>query len=161
MNSTFNKPYRRPPRLSRIWVQRARPIFFVTICTQNRRPILNNSLCHNAFLSFCESSPTLAKVWVGRYVLMPDHLHVFISAEGSVSLARWVASLKRHLTKLIKSSRVEAAIWQQGFFDHVLRDGETYSDKWKYVYENPIRAGLIGPGEEWPFAGEVNRLEWS
>ena len=32
---------------------------------------------------------------------------------------------------------------RRGFFDHVLRNGESYGEKWKYVRENPVRAGLV------------------
>ena len=33
--------------------------------------------------------------------------------------------------------------WQKGFFDHVLRSQESAGEKWKYVRENPVRAGLV------------------
>jgi len=50
--------------------------------------------------------------------------------------------------------------WQKGFFDHILRSGEAYSQKWDYVRENPVRAGLVTDWREWPFLGEVFDLEF-
>lgn len=50
--------------------------------------------------------------------------------------------------------------WQDGFFDHLLRSGESYSEKWNYVRMNPVRAGLVERPEDWPFAGEIEALWW-
>ena len=32
-----------------------------------------------------------------------------------------------------------------------------YVDKWNYVRENPVRAGLVETAESWPYAGEIGR----
>jgi len=37
----------------------------------------------------------------------------------------------------------EKSIVAPGFFDHILRNDESYSEKWEYVRENPVRAGLV------------------
>jgi hypothetical protein len=34
-------------------------------------------------------------------------------------------------------------------------------DKWSYVRENPVRAGLVARAEDWPYQGELNVLDWS
>ena len=50
--------------------------------------------------------------------------------------------------------------WQPGYFDHVLRHGESYSQKWRYVCENPVRAGLVEQAVDWPYQGEILDLEF-
>ncbi len=47
---------------------------------------------------------------------------------------------------------------QAEFFDHVLRSSESYSQKWDYVKENPLRAGLVESSDEWTWQGEVESL---
>ena len=153
----------RPHRLRRLqmtWSSRGRPIFFITICTADRRRWLDTPEVHEAFRLFCERSPTQAGVWVGRYVQMPDHIHVFVSAEGSSQLSRWVHSLKGFLATVRRKVAREGRAWQKGFFDHVLRGHESYSEKWAYVRMNPVRAGLVKTADEWPFAGEIEVLRW-
>ena len=49
-------------------------------------------------------------------------------------------------------------VWQEEFFDHVLRSSESYSQKWEYVKENPVRAGLVKKSDDWPFQGEIESL---
>jgi len=46
------------------------------------------------------------------------------------------------------------------FWDTQLRKGENYDEKWQYVLENPVRAGLVKHSEDWPYQGELNVLEW-
>ena len=52
----------------------------------------------------------------------------------------------------------EAKHWQERFFDHLLRSKESYSQKWAYVRQNPVRAGLAARHENWPYQGEIVRL---
>ena len=42
-----------------------------------------------------------------------------------------------------------------GFFDHVLRNNESYSQKREYVRENPVRAELVVRADEWPYRGQL------
>jgi REP element-mobilizing transposase RayT len=63
--------------------------------------------------------------------------------------------LKQSLAKAGHYSRTKKQIWQEGFFDHVLRNDESYTQKWNYVRENPVRAGLVGDAERWPYQGEI------
>ncbi|MGI9172622.1 MAG: transposase [Chthoniobacterales bacterium] len=50
-------------------------------------------------------------------------------------------------------------IWQRGFFDHLLRNSESYSQKWNYVEQNPVRAGLVENAEDWPYAGQIAYID--
>ncbi len=163
MRQTNHSPDSKPRRLRRlteVWSSRGRPVFFLTICTHERRRWLASQDMLESFMAFSKASPEKAGVWVGRFVLMPDHLHVFVSAEGSKSLSRWVRSLKGYLAKRKRATGIQGEAWQDGFFDHVLRGTESYSEKWAYVRMNPVRAGLVENPEDWPYAGEVHRIEW-
>ena len=37
---------------------------------------------------------------------------------------------------------------------------ESYTQKWHYVRENPVRKGLVKDADEWPFQGMLNVLPW-
>jgi hypothetical protein len=51
-------------------------------------------------------------------------------------------------------------IWQRGFFDHLLRSSESYSEKWNYVRENPVRAGLVSHANDWRYSGEIVTISY-
>jgi putative transposase len=132
---------RRPPRITPF--QSLRPFYFVTFCVRERRAILANVGMHAAFLDFAKRARDEHGVAVGRYVLMPDHVHLFVVLpEPGPSLASWVGQLKRKLGVTLSELGHVAPIWQEGFFDHLMRGADSYSEKWNYVRENPVRAGL-------------------
>jgi putative transposase len=53
-------------------------IIFVTVCTKDRKPVLANAEMHEVVRVAWQQ----AKNWlVGRYVIMPDHIHLFCSPQ--------------------------------------------------------------------------------
>jgi REP element-mobilizing transposase RayT len=72
----------------------------------------------------------------------------------------WVKSLKNALSKTLRMQGVGAPHWQKGFFDHVLRGEESYTQKWNYVRDNPVRAGLVKEWRDWPYLGEIFDLTY-
>ena len=145
-------------RLAPIFIRS--PIYFVTACTRKRRQLLANDAVHKSFVEFGEAGPNHG-AWIGDYVLMPDHLHLFVSADDTrLTLAMWGKSLKNSLSKTLRRSGFDAPHWEKTFFDHVLRSGESYSAKWEYVRNNPVRARLVKDPEDWPDAGRIFDLEF-
>ena len=130
-------------------------LVFLTICTHGRRPWLTQP----AARADLEAVWREADTWlVGHYMLMPDHLHLFCAPHDlRFTLERWVSYWKsrfrrRHLT--------EPWEWQRDFWDTRLRREESYEAKWRYVQENPVRAGLVTRPEDWPHQGTLNVLRW-
>ncbi len=93
-------------------------------------------------------------VKVGRFVIMPDHVHLFVWIPPSATLGAWVKALKSVVGKTLMERDVPKPHWQDGFFDHVLRQQESYDAKWEYVKLNPVRGGLVEKPEDWPWQGE-------
>ena len=89
---------------------------------------------------------------------MPDHVHFFCSAElDGKTLPTFMQAWKQWSSKrLARELGFSGPIWQEEFFDHVLRSSESYSQKWVYVKENPGRAGLVAGAEDWPWQGKID-----
>ena len=151
----------RRKRLRRLGVLYVRsPIYFVTMCAVQRKTVLANKAVHESLVAFAQRGEG-AGAQLGRYVIMPDHLHLFVSMDAQrMNLAKWMKSLKNALSKTLRVAGIRSPHWQKSSFDHVLRSGESYAQKWNYVRENPVRAGLVSKAEDWPFAGEIFPLEF-
>jgi putative transposase len=122
--------------------------------------MLANPTVHAAFIAFCQRACE-HNVGVGSYVIMPDHVHVFVRMPGhGTNLAQWVQSLRSVLGKSLLALGHAKPHWQEGFFDHLLRSGESYAAKWNYVRSNPVRKQLCGTPEEWPYRGEIMSIKW-
>ncbi len=147
----------RPPRLDRLFEQYDPPLYFVTFNTAKRAPILATGNVHSKFRDFATRAARAARhdIAAGRYVIMPDHIHLFAAMPRAWSIEDWIRLLKLTLSAKI---RAPGPHWQEGCFDHLIRNEESYAEKWEYVRQNPVRAGLVSAPELWPFQGEIVEL---
>ena len=133
-------------------------LVFLTVCTKDRKPILATAAAHDAIRRAWEG----ARDWrVGRYVVMPDHVHLFC-APGRVDyppLAAWVKYWKA-LASRGWPVPAQQPLWQVDFWDTQLRRGDNYGEKWEYVRRNPVRAKLVASPEDWPYQGAMDVLMW-
>lgn len=79
-------------------------------------------------------------------LLMPDHLHAIIAFDWETGdgMKEIIGNWKRF------TARNLGIDWQRDFFDHRIRSEEDLANKWIYIRENPVRAGLVKSYEEWP-----------
>jgi putative transposase len=138
----------RPHRLDLIYINQ--PLYFVTFTTRDRRaiPAFDARL---ALLRYARCGIDKFNVALGHYVLMPDHVHLFVRGDRNFALSPWIGGLKRAMSVALKSPH----LWQPGFFDHILRNDESYAEKWNYVRDNPVRAGLVKAADDWLYQGEI------
>lgn len=102
----------------------------------------------------------VADAWaVGRYVLMPDHLHLFCAPRQGASLSSWMHFWKS-LTARHWPGGVARPLWQRDFWDTQLRSATSYQEKWEYVRWNPVRHGFACHPDAWPYQGEMTSIEW-
>jgi len=112
---------------------------------------------HDSFIQFGLRAHEYG-VSVGRYVIMPDHVHLFAGFRPeSISVSVWMKSFKNAISNTLKLATFQGPHWQKGFFDHVIRSEESYDQKWLYVRDNPVRAGLVRSADDWPYAGEISK----
>lgn len=133
-------------------------IIFLTICTKRRRPLLASDQAAKLIVD----AWTSAGFWrVGRYVILPDHIHLFCAPNTfpPEPLKNWIAFWKNHVTREWPN-RDQVPIWQSAYWDRQLRREESYAEKWAYVENNPVRHGYVRGAEEWPYRGELNVLQW-
>jgi REP element-mobilizing transposase RayT len=147
----------KPPRLTRILTKSE--LYFVTFCTWQRTLILARPSVQTALLRFGANAEEHS-VALGRYVLMPDHMHLFAAPGLEGDLGRTIKLLKRALSAALTRDGVAMPHWQPGFFDRLLRSSDSYSAKWEYVRNNPVRAGLVTEADHWPFQGEIAPIDW-
>jgi REP element-mobilizing transposase RayT len=150
--------HRHLQRLHRIWLDH--PIYFVTTCTFRRRHILASPNVASILIDEWRAARSRHGWAIGRYVIMPDHVHFFCSGElDPKPLPRFMQFWKQWTSKRIGPElKIVEHVWQAEFFDHVLRSEESYSQKWDYVRENPTRAALVTAADDWPWQGEIESL---
>jgi putative transposase len=156
-------------RVDRIWIEF--PIYFVTVCPFRRRAILARDPVAEVLVDELPHARERHGWAIGSYVIMPNHMHFFCAPERDAKtlsdfMREWKswtsrrirAVLPRPTTAATKTS-ADNSLWQREFFDHVLRSEESHGEKWNYVRDNPVRAGLVKSSDDWPYFGSIEPLE--
>ena len=83
-------------------------------------------------------------------VVMADHVHLIftplIDDQGKefFSLTKIMQTIKSASAREINAQfRRDGPVWQEEWFDHVLRSSESLDAKIHYVLQNPVRQGLV------------------
>ena len=130
--------------------------YFITICTENRKCILSRITVGATIGRPPEVAPTkigqcvndaiisisshYAGVFVDRYVIMPNHVHLLLRIDngGRPMAAPTVSRIINH-TKGFVSKQCGISVWQKGFYDHIIRDERDYLIRAKYIEDNPAK----------------------
>ena len=91
---------------------------------------------------------------VYRFVIMPNHIHLFMSIlesnlkESLEDFKRWTG---HQAAKLVELPR--GRFWQDEWFDHWSRSDEQDDQIDAYILDNPRKAGLVKRSEVWKYGG--------
>ena len=149
-------------RLGEIFDSRRAPLFFLTVCARHRQPVLADGLPFRILVGAWHDALPIHGWMVGRYVVMPDHVHFFATpaTESAKPLSACIGAWKQWTSRQMHELGLGGFAWQPEFFDHLLRSDESYGEKWEYVRCNPLRPGLVECAEGWPYQAEVHSLSW-
>ena len=129
------------------------------ICTCYRKNIFikrNESFtnkCIYALSKSCEKHG--AKNYV--YCFMPDHVHILLQGEKEkANLLNVIHMFKQMSAYEFRLAANKEKLWQDSYYDHVLRSDEEILTQVKYIAENPVRKKLVSNHMEYPFTGSVS-----
>jgi len=134
-------------------------IYFITACCADRRPVFAQA-DHVCTAIECLRQTERRLRWrVLNCCFMPDHVHLLLSPVQSRDqppskfMQRWKNSVTVRLKPVVGHE-----VWQREFFDRLLRTDEKLDEKWNYIRENPVRAGLCSKPEDYPFSGTPEEI---
>lgn len=136
------------------WVESG-ALFHIRIAVnreKEQRPITSRPLAQ-VLLDSARLYESKQRWHITLFLLMPDHIHALLSFAGDPTMSRIIGDWKHFQT--CKHS----IIWQEGYFDHRLRDderGEQLSAKLSYIRQNPVAAGLCAKAADWPWVIEAS-----
>jgi REP element-mobilizing transposase RayT len=81
---------------------------------------------------------------------MPDHLHLLV--RPGFALGDFVWSLKSYTTRQIQALGRPGKLWQDDYYEHILRKAEEGQSIATYILHNPVRRGLAEVAEAYPWS---------
>jgi putative transposase len=143
---------KRPPRLSGFDYLGCHA-YFLTICAENRAPFAAAPEIADAVCIQLVRTATDYGFATIAYCLMPDHLHALAEGLEDRSDFQKFAAMFKQPTSFAYEQECDARLWQEGYYDHVLRDGDSQIGVAAYILNNPIRAGLCTKISDYPWLG--------
>ncbi len=87
------------------------------------------------------------------YCVMPNHFHLVVWPRGDEDLSTWMQwLLTAHVHGYRQRYRGSGHVWQGRFKAFPIAEDHHLLMVLRYVERNPLRASLVGPGEEWPWS---------
>lgn len=107
---------------------------------------------HLRYLAFLAEGARSSGTAIWAYCLMPNHVHFVAVPTTADGLRALFAEAHRRYTNFINlRSDWSGHLWQ-GRFGSVAMDEEHLASSIRYVSLNPVRAGLVGRAQDWPFS---------
>ncbi len=87
------------------------------------------------------------------YCLMPNHFHLVLWPVGDADLSVWMQwLLSAHVYGYRRRYRGSGHVWQGRFKAFAIEEDNHLFSVLRYVERNPLRAGLAGRAEDWPWS---------
>jgi putative transposase len=86
---------------------------------------------------------------------MPDHLHALIEGTSEQADSRKFAHAFRQVSGFHFKQARGSRLWQEGYYDHVLREEEATLAVARYIVLNPVRAGLCADASGYRLLGST------
>ena len=94
---------------------------------------------------------------VFAWCAMPDHVHLLVQDADVIDFVRLV---KGRMTPIARRHERGKKLWQRSFHDHGLRREESLERVALYIFENPVRSGLVGVATDYPGSGSNVWPNW-
>jgi putative transposase len=127
--------------------------FFVTSNTLGRRTILRSEKMAGLLVQTLQTNRRSGRFQLHELVIMPDHFHLLLTPASNVPLEKALQYIKGGFSYHVKTElNRNFPIWQASFTNHRIRDAEDYEHHRVYIWQNPVKAGLVERPELFPYS---------
>jgi putative transposase len=143
---------RKRNRLPRSWYV-GQNWYFITVCTGERRPLFSRSQLVETLLDTLRRKCCSCSFDVYAYCFMPDHAH--LELVGLSATSDLIVLLRDFKGMSTAQARVIGIgnLWEKSYYDHVLRGVDNHNAVAWYIFDNPVRKGLVKDPRDWPYSG--------
>jgi putative transposase len=127
-------------------------VFFATTKTSMGRHLLQSERNAMLLIDVLRTNVATGKFQLNDFVVMPDHLHLLITLPGTITIERAIQLIKGGFSyRLKKECGYLGDVWQRGYSEVRILDRENFLGHRAYIAQNPVKAGLVGHVDEWPY----------
>jgi len=132
--------------------------YFVTTNVYHGEKIFSNPKIVNIVLSAIFFLKEKGYFRLYSFVVMPEHLHLIILPQNKKTLSQIMHSLKSYTAKKINNLLGQSGkIWQDGFYERIIRSEGDLREKTTYIENNPVRKKLVEAPEKYFYSSAHHR----
>jgi len=126
--------------------------FFVTTKTSMGQALLQSERHATLFIDVLRFYARGGKFRVHDFVVMPNHVHLLITVNQTISIEKAMQLIKGGFSYRVKKEFGYAGeVWQRGFSDVRVEDRESFLRHREYIAQNPVRRGLVDSPDKYPY----------
>jgi putative transposase len=127
-------------------------IFFTTTKTCMAKSLLQSERNALLFIDVLRSYIAAGKFKLHDFVVMPNHVHLLIEVNNTMTIERAMQLIKGGFSyRLKKECGYGGEVWQPGFSDVRIKDEQSFLQHREYIAQNPVKAGLVDSAEKYPY----------
>jgi len=137
-----------------------RPVFITAVCLK-RKPLLQSVHSKELLLSVMREVKSEGRFSMIAYAILDDHFHWIIQPPDA-DFSKIVQSVKlRFVHRYKKETGIGGhfQVWQNRFWDHVIRDEDDLHRHMDYVHYNPVKHGLTNSPKDYPWCSFNRHVE--
>lgn len=146
-------------------------VYYVTSVTYNRKDIFSDTLSARFLLVTIAYHKYILEFNLFGYVIMPDHFHILLQPSERYALPQIMKYIKGNFARKYNewhsppgSRRLNAdykwdsrgycyvPVWQEGYYETVMRDEKDIINRLNYMHNNPVRKGLVETPDQYEFS---------
>jgi putative transposase len=127
----------------------------ITICTKNSKKVFSDKSLSADFSALLKQRSQKNDIPLYAYCIMPDHVHLLISASAKKDVIAFVREIKSLSTGIAWGYGYQGRIWQASFYDHFLRKEDDCREVARYIIQNPVRKGMVDDWRDYGFCGSL------
>ncbi|HEX5411711.1 MAG TPA: transposase [Terriglobia bacterium] len=133
--------------------------YFITLCSGSDGATFSHCALVELLLDVLREQCHACSFDLYAYCFMPDHVHLELSGQSDDSDAiRLLHDFKGTATARARGLGVRK-LWERGFYDHILRENDDHNAVAWYIFNNPVRKGLVQDARDWPYSGSWS-MDW-
>lgn len=126
-------------------------VYHLRFAVADRHPLFLDLILGRIVARCLNDAALLRDAQTLAWVVMPDHLHWLVQLGEQLTLGQLVRRMKSGSAQRVNRQRAtQGALWQSGYYDHLVRDDENLCDVARYIVANPLRAGLVKRVGDYP-----------
>lgn len=126
--------------------------YFVAICTYAQTQVFTVEGHIRIVSTILQEISKAEGFLLWAYCFMPDHLHILVEGLHEESDFRRFVKLFKQKSGYQCKQVMGMKLWQEDYFERILRREETTLKAMEYILNNPVRRGLVSYPEEYPFS---------